>query len=192
MMSGEGGMVTTNDDAIAERARMIRNHGMSKQYLHEIVGFNFRMTNLAAAIGVEQIKRLPAWTAQRQANAGYYSENLEGVNVTTVRDGYTHVYHQYTIILPDNIDRDAVMKQLNDAGVGARVYYPLPIHCQPVMRDGWAACDTPCAHGYMRECPELPTTIDLTNRVISLPVHPMLTQEEREYVVNTVNAIVAG
>lgn len=192
MMSGEGGMVTTNDDHIADMARMIRNHGMSKQYLHEVIGFNFRMTNLVAAIGVEQIKRLPDWTAKRQANAQYYSENLEYVQVPIVRDAYTHVYHQYTVRIPDGMNRDQILKQVNDAGIGARVYYPLPIHCQPVLLNSRQNCDTACAHGHMKDCPDLPMTIALTNQVMSLPVHPMITTEEREYIVNTLNSITAG
>ena len=189
MMSGEGGIVTTNDDHINTQARMIRNHGMSQQYYHEVIGFNFRLTNIMAAIGVEQIKRLPEWNRKRQENASFFSENLENVKVPVVREGYTHVFHQYTIVMPEGINRDEIKDQLNEAGIGTRVYYPLPIHCQPVFRDKWKSCENTCAHGHPRECPDLPVTIDLTNRVLSIPIHPMLTNDEREYIVETVNSL---
>lgn len=191
MMSGEGGMVTTNDDEFAEKARMIRNHGMHQRYFHEIVGFNFRMTDLQAAIGVEQTKRLTSWNAKRHENAMYYNQHLEGVKVPQVREGYTSAWHQYTITLPDGSDRDSVIKELQAQGIGAYVFYPLPIHCQPMLRDQRATCDTPCAHGYHRACPDLPVTINLTKRVISLPVNPFVTTDERDYIIETVNRLVA-
>lgn len=190
MMSGEGGMVTTNDDDLANRARMIRNHGMSQQYFHEVIGFNFRLTNLSAAIGVQQVQRLPDWNTKRQENAEYFNAHLQGVKIPKEREGYTSVWHQYTIVLPEGIDRDTFKDMLNERGIGARVYYPLPIHCQPVFRDKWTPCETTCTHGFNRDCPDLPVTIDLTNHVVSLPVHPMLTDDERDYIVETVNLLV--
>ncbi len=187
MMTGEGGMVTTNDDELARIARMVRNHGMSAQYQHEIVGFNFRMTNILAAIGVVQVDRLEAWNAKRIENANYFNEHLTLVRVPKRREGYTHVYHQYTVLAPEGADRDAMVKQLNAQGIGARVYYPLPIHCQPVFRDRQADCETACAHGHMKTCPDLPQTVALTSRVFSLPVHPSLTSDERDYIIEKVN-----
>ncbi len=190
MSTGEGGMVLTQDDAVAERARMVRNHGMSTRYLHEVEGFNFRMTNLQAAIGVEQIKRLPEWTARRIHNAAYLSANLKGVQTPVVKPGHTHVFHQYTIVVPPGADRDAVMQQLNDAGVGARVYYPLPVHCQPVFYEGREP-GMSCACGHGKNCPNLPVSLDLSKRVISLPVHPALSQDDLDYIVEQVNALMA-
>jgi len=191
MMSGEGGMVTTNDDDLAEKARMIRNHGMSQRYYHELVGFNFRLTDVMAAIGVEQSKRLTEWNAKRRANAHYYSENLEGVKVPQVRDGYTSAWHQYTITLPEGADRDGLKQELQRRGIGAQVFYPLPIHCQPVFRDARSTCETPCVHGFNRDCPDLPVSINLTYRVLSLPVNPFINVDERDYIVATVNQLVA-
>lgn len=189
MTTGEGGMVTTNDDDLAERARMVRNHGMSQQYLHEIVGLNFRMTNILAAIGVVQVDKLQGWTDQRIENAQFFNAHLTSVRPPVIRDDYTHVFHQYTVLAPEGADRDAMVKRLNEQGVGARVYYPLPIHCQPVFRNTYADCATTCAHGHLKECPDLPQTVALTERVFSLPVHPMLTAEEREYIVEKVNEL---
>lgn len=177
MTTGEGGMVLTNDEQIAEVSRMVRSHGMSTQYYHEVVGFNFRMTNLMAAIGRVQLKSLNTWTEKRISNAQYLSERIESVRTPIVKDGYQHVFHQYTVIVPEGADRDAMVKQLNEQGVGARIYYPLPIHQQPVFKE----------MGYNGL--ELPVTEDLTKRVFSLPVHPQLTQEDLEYIVHEVNAL---
>lgn len=188
MTTGEGGIVTTNDDDIAARARMVRNHGMNKQYYHEAVGFNFRMTNIVAAIGVEQLKNLPAWNAARQANAAYYNDHITTVRTPMTRDGFNHVFHQYTVLTPEGADRDAMVKQLNDNGIGARVYYPLPIHCQPVFYEPREPGNT-CLCGHGLNCPHLPTSKALSLRVFSLPVHPALTQAERERVVAEVNAL---
>lgn len=178
MTTGEGGMVLTNDDEIARKLRMIRNQGMNQQYYHEVVGYNFRMTNLAAAIGRAQLDRLPDWTQQRIANAAYFNAHLKSVTTPTTAPGYTHVFHQYTVRTPDGVDRDAVVKRLNERGIGARVYYPMPIHRQPVFQQmgGYAAVS-------------LPETEKATRQVLSLPVHPMLTDEERAYIVQEVNAV---
>lgn len=178
MTTSEGGMILTNDEEIARQLRMIRNQGMNTQYYHEVVGYNFRMTNIAAAIGLAQLDRLPAWTEQRIENARYFNENLRVVQTPVTCDGYRHVFHQYTVRVPEGVDRDAVVARLNEAGVGVRVYYPLPIHRQPVFQQ---------MSGY--ENIKLPETERATQQVFSLPVHPLLTQEEREYIVEKVNAV---
>lgn len=179
MTTCEGGMLTTQDDEVAERARMIRNHGMSQQYLHEMVGFNFRMTDLMAAIGLIQLDNLPKWTAIRNNNASYYNETLKNVIKPLVRDNATHVYHQYTIRMPDGVDRDEVMKQIQAKGVGVRVYYPLPIHRQPIFEK---------MGGY--ENIDLPQTEKATREVMSLPIHPLLTEAERERVAQVINEVI--
>ncbi|MBL8153239.1 MAG: DegT/DnrJ/EryC1/StrS family aminotransferase [Anaerolineae bacterium] len=177
MTTTEGGMVLTNDDEIARKVKMIRAQGMNTQYYHEIVGYNFRMTDMAAAIGLVQMGRLPDWTCDRVGHAAFYNAHLESVETPKIPEGYTHVYHQYTVRVPEGVDRDAVTKRLNERGVGVRVYYPLPIHRQPVFQ----AMD-----GYKDV--HLPVTENLTARVFSLPVYPSLTAEERDYVVQEVNA----
>jgi dTDP-4-amino-4,6-dideoxygalactose transaminase len=179
MTTTEGGMVLTNDEEIARRLRIIRNQGMNQQYYHERLGYNLRMTDLCAAIGLVQIGRLPQWTTQRIANAAFYNANLRGLTTPVVRAGCTHVYHQYTVRLPANLDRDALCSKINERGVGVRVYYPMPIHRQPVFS----------------ALPEyqnlnLPETEAATKAVFSLPVHPLLTEEERQFVVKQVNQVI--
>lgn len=171
MTTGEGGMVTTNDADIAAKARMARNHGMNTRYLHESIGYNFRMTNISGAIGSVQIKKLPDWNAKRIANGTYLSEKITRVKTPNVREDCRHVYHQYTVVAPDDVDRDAAVQYLNDNGIGARVYYPKPIHAQPIFQE------------MLSEKPHLPITEDLTKRVFSLPVHPALSQDDLDYIV---------
>lgn len=180
MTTSEGGIVTTNDDHIAAQARMIRNHGMSQQYLHERVGFNFRMTDIMAAIGLVQLEQLNGWTDKRRANARFYNEHLKGVITPQVRPDYGHVYHQYTLRVQDGCDRDAAMKRIGEAGVGVRVYYPLPIHRQPIFQK---------MGGY--EGLHLPETEKATQQVMSIPIHPLLTQEELHRVVEVINEVMA-
>ena len=177
MTTTEGGMVLTNDDEIARKLRMIRAQGMNTQYYHEVVGYNFRLTDMAAAVGLVQLGRLPGWTEARIHNAQYFNQRIESVKTPFVVPGNTHVYHQYTVRVPDGVDRDAVAKRLNERGVGVRVYYPLPIHKQPVFQN---------MDGYSKV--ELPETDKATSQVFSLPVHPALTEEERAYIVQEVNA----
>ena len=171
--TGEGGMITTDDDAVAERARLIRSHGMRRRYYHDSVGYNFRMSDLHAAIGLAQMDRLTELTATRCANAAYLSANLQGVQVPTVKEGYEHVWHQYTVRVSD--DRDAKVRQLNDAGIGTAVFYPIPAHKQAHLQElGYGELSLPVAEKASRQ-------------VISLPVHPLLTQADLEKIVYEVN-----
>jgi dTDP-4-amino-4,6-dideoxygalactose transaminase len=181
MTTTEGGMVLTNDDEIARRLRIIRNQGMNQQYCHERLGYNLRMTDLCAAIGLVQLGRLPDWTAQRIANATFYNANLKGLLTPITLPGFVHVFHQYTVQLESGVDRDAVCAKLNERGVGVRVYYPTPIHRQPVFTQ---------MSGY--DDLNLSQTDDATRRVMSLPVHPLLTEAERQFVVTEVNSVVAS
>lgn len=178
MTTSEGGMILTNDDEIARRLRMIRNQGMNTQYYHEVLGYNFRMTDLSAAIGIAQLGRLPEWTEKRIDNADYFNETLQSVTVPPTRPGYRHVFHQYTVRVREGVSRDEAVKKLNERGIGARVYYPRPIHQQPVFQqmDGYANV-------------VLPETDKATREVFSLPVHPLLTDEEREYIMHEVNTL---
>ena len=175
VMSGEGGMITTNDDAVAERTRMIRSHGMKRRYYHDMVGYNFRLSDLHAAIGVAQMDRLQEFTAKRRSNAAYVSANLKGVRVPTVKPGYEHVWHQYTIRVSG--DRDAAVQQLNQAGVGTGIFYPVPAHKQTHLQE--------LGYGELT----LPVTEKLCQSVISLPVHPLLGQADLETIVQEVNRL---
>ncbi|MGN6299738.1 MAG: DegT/DnrJ/EryC1/StrS family aminotransferase [Angustibacter sp.] len=173
MTSGEGGMVSCVDDDFARRMRLLRNQGMEKQYENELVGLNNRMTDIHAAIGRVQLTKVDGWTAQRQANAAYFDEHLEGVVVPPVAADCVHVYHQYTIRVAD--DRDGVAKALREEhGVGTGVYYPIPNHRLP---------------SFQREL-DLPATEQAAREVLSLPVHPSLSQADLETIVTAVNTVV--
>lgn len=177
VMSGEGGMITTNDDALAQRCRMIRSHGMQRRYYHDMLGYNFRMSDLHAAIGVVQIDRLAEFTARRRANAEYLNAHLTSVVTPTVREGYGHVWHQYTIRVDGGRDRDAAVKQLNDAGVGTGIFYPVPANRQAHLQA--------MGLGNVR----LPVAEQMAREVISLPVHPQLSQADLETIVAEVNQL---
>src|SRR4051812_9337737 len=122
----EGGMITTADPDLARTLRLLRNQGMEQRYQNEIVGANMRMTDVAAAIGREQLKQLPGWTERRRANAEFLDSRIITVRTPPVADGARHVYHQYTVRVPHG--RDAVRDRLAAEGVGSEVYYPTPIH----------------------------------------------------------------
>jgi perosamine synthetase len=176
VMSAEGGMITTQDDVLAEQCRLIRNHGMKRRYYHDMLGYNFRMSDLHAAIGLAQMDRLEDFTAKRQANAAYLNANLKTVQTPKVKEGYGHVWHQYTVRVNGGRDRDAAVKQLNEAGVGTGVFYPVPAHQQ----------------GYIQETVgrvTLPVAERLAQEVISLPVHPQLSQADLETIVQAVNRL---
>ena len=177
MTTGEGGMVTTDDDDLAAQARMLRNHGQSDRYLHESIGFNWRMTEVAAAIGLAQLDRLEEANARRRANARRLNEGCGGVMTPTERAGCHHVYHQYTVRAPGR--RDELLNHLRERGVGAVVYYPLPIHRQPAYR----------RLGY-RDA--LPVAERLSAEVLSLPVHPSLTEQDVETVASVTSGFFGG
>lgn len=172
MTSGEGGMVSTGQDDLARRLRLLRNQGMERQYENELVGLNNRMTDLHAAIGRVQLTKLARWTSQRQANAAVLDSGLEGVVVPPVAEQATHVYHQYTIRVAD--DRDGFVAALrSEHGVGCGVYYPIPNHRLPSFR---------------REL-DLPVTEKAAAEVISLPVHPSLSADDLDRIILAVNSI---
>ena len=136
MTTGEGGMITTSDPVIAERVRLLRSHGQRERYHHVALGFNQRMTEKQAAIGLAQLEKLEQFTEKRRANAAYLSEHLaSSVKTPVERDGYRHVYQQYTIRVPDESDRDAWAAQLLERGIGTAVHYPCPIHQQPFYQE---------------------------------------------------------
>ena len=121
MMTGEGGMITTNRDDVADASRMLRQHGMRVRYQHEMLGYNFRMTDIAGAIGLAQLAKLEGFNRRRIENAAHLSERLkERFVVPFVPKGYKHVYHQYTIRLSEKMDREALRARLKEAGLPAR------------------------------------------------------------------------
>ncbi|MFC5141950.1 DegT/DnrJ/EryC1/StrS family aminotransferase [Actinomycetospora rhizophila] len=175
MTTGEGGLVVCADEETARRVRLLRNQGMERRYANEILGYNMRMTDLHAAIGRVQLRRLPAWTMARRENARVLTEGLEhlgAVAVPRVAPGAQPVWHQYTVRVPD---RDRVAASLEELGVRTGVYYPTPIHRLP-------AYDLDL---------DLPHTAVAASEVLSLPVHPALTRAQVERVVAGVALAVA-
>jgi dTDP-4-amino-4,6-dideoxygalactose transaminase len=176
MTTGEGGMLTTDDGDLAERVRLLREHGMRVRYHHEVVGYNFRMTDIAAAIGIAQLPKLTAYNARRQDIAARYDAELHGVGTPSVRPGVAHVYHQYTIRVGQ---RDAFAEMLRERGVGSAIYYPIPVHRQkPFIALGFGDGT-------------FPVTDRLTDQVLSIPVHPSLTDAEVATVIDAVNETAA-
>jgi perosamine synthetase len=176
MTTGEGGMITTDDAAVAERAHLLREHGMKVRYHHDTLGYNFRMTDVHAAIGLAQLGKLEANNARRRAIAARYDAELRGVITPPVRPGVTHVYHQYTIRVAQ---RDAFAERLRERGIGTGIYYPIPVHRQKPFIE----------LGYGDE--SFPVSERLTDEVISIPVHPSLTDAEIDAVIKAVNAVAA-
>ncbi len=169
IITGEGGMITTDDDEIAERARMIRNHGQRRRYVHECLGYNYRMTNIAAAIGLVQLEKLEKLNARRISNARYYSEHLK-VKPPYVAPHLRHVFHQYTIRV-NSRSRAKFLHHLEAHGIGYGIYYPMPLPRQPAI----------AARVY---CPEAELA---SGEVVSIPVHPGLKTEDIRRVVEVVN-----
>jgi dTDP-4-amino-4,6-dideoxygalactose transaminase len=172
MTTGEGGMITTADLDIAEWARLRREHGMKVRYHHDVLGYNFRMTDIHAAIGLAQLDKLPAFNARRIAIAGRYTQSLRGVVTPWQRPGATHVYHQYTLRV---LKRDAFVERLRERGVGTGVYYPIPVHRQQPFID----------LGYGEQ--SFPVSELLSEEVVSIPVHPGLSDEDVDAVIAAVN-----
>lgn len=174
MTTGEGGMITADDEGVAERARLLREHGMRVRYRPEILGFNFRMTDIHASIGLAQLGKLRAANARRREIAARYDAGLGGLAIPAVRPGVVHVYHQYTLRVPQ---RDRFAELLAERGVGSNVYYPVPIHRQdPFVR-------------YVRADTSLPVTEQLTGEILSIPVYPTLTDDEVATVIGAVRQV---
>ncbi len=173
MTTSEGGMITTNDKEVASRARMVREHGSRQRYLHEMLGYNLRMTDICAAIGIEQLKKLDNYTSARQQNAKKLNEGLrdvEGVTCPSVQEGCSHVFHQYTIRTQD---RDDLAAFLREKGIGTGIHYPIPIHLQPYYKE----------LGYSDN---LPVAEELSDEVLSLPVHPQVTGEDINFIIDSI------
>lgn len=170
---GDGGMVVTSDEALADRLRMLRVHGCRRKYYHEIDGFNSRLDSIQAAVLLVKLPHLEEWTQARRRVADAYNEGFKGSSVHTpvVAEGNEHVFYAYTVKVPR---RDEVIAALEKAGVGYAVYYPVPLHLQDCCK----------ALGYGPG--DLPVSERLSGEVLSLPVYPELTDAQIEEVVSTV------
>ena len=169
-------MVTTADAEFARTIRLLRNQGMEQRYANEIVGANMRLTDVAAAVGREQLKKLDGWNKQRRANAEFLSAGLKHVVTPPTEDGCEHVFHQYTIRVSSG--RDEVQAGLKERGIGSAVYYPTPIHLLKPYRG--------------QQQGELPETMRAAEEVLSLPVYPGLDENQLTRIVDAVNELTAG
>ncbi|HQK92379.1 MAG TPA: DegT/DnrJ/EryC1/StrS aminotransferase family protein [Armatimonadota bacterium] len=178
MTTGEGGMITGRNDELLDRCRIIVDQGARVRYQHETLGFNYRMTSIAAAIGLCQLEKLPALNDHRRRNAATLTEGLRGIpwlRVPAERDGCVHVFHQY-VVQTDH--RPALQEHLANCGVSTAIHYPKVIPDQPFYAaDGFATVDLPVAR-------------QLTQTVLALPVHPMVSTEGIATVIDAVRSFV--
>jgi len=172
---GDGGMIVTNDDALAEQCTVMRNHGSKPKYYHKFVGGNFRLDPIQAVVVLVKLGHLEAWHAGRQTNAAYYNEKFaecDGVVTPYVEPHNRMIYNQYVIRLP--AARDAVQANLNEKKIGNAIYYPVPLHLQECFAE----------LGYQEG--DLPESEAATREVLALPIYPELSQEQRNEVVEAV------
>ena len=173
MTTSEGGIVLTDDEDVMERARLILNHGSPKKYHHDILGYNFRMTNISAAIGLVQFKKLDQFNKQRQENARRLTEGLNDLTwlqTPVIPADREHVFHQYTVKVDD---REEFLKYLQEKEIGYGIHYPMPAYEQKLYKDlGYK--DISC-----------PVSEKLCDQVVSLPVHPALSDEDIDYIIES-------
>jgi len=170
---GDGGMILTQHDDVAEKLRLLRVHGSKPKYYHKIVGFNSRLDAMQAAILSVKLRHLDAWSEGRRGRAARYDAKFESSSVVTpvIRSGNTHIFHQYTIRVPR---RDDLRAHLASKDIGSEIYYPVPLHVQECFQSlGYKEGDLPESDRAAKEC-------------MSLPVYPELTDEQQDYVAATV------
>ena len=177
MTTGEGGMLTTNNDEIAEKAQLIRTHGEKKKYTSIMLGHNYHMTEIQAAIGIEQLKKLPRFVAKRRGNANRLSKRLrrlKSLQLPAEPKGYKHSWYLYTVKLKNANEsrRNKIIEKLKEQGVASEAYYATPIHLMPYYRK----------FGKSR----LPETEKAAKQVFSLPVHPGVTPKKIDFIAETV------
>jgi dTDP-4-amino-4,6-dideoxygalactose transaminase len=177
---GEGGLITTDNDALAEACRMLRVHGQRRRYIHDAIGYNSRLHALQAALLTVKLPHAATWNEERRAHAAHYNSLLEKLplQLPVERTGCYHVYHQYTVRVPDEALRQKICEALTAAKIGWAIYYPVPLHLQPVYSDlGYGAGAFPVAERAAKE-------------VLSLPIFPELREDEVEQVSATVKSAV--
>jgi len=176
MTTGEGGMITTDDHELARRAQQLINHGRNDKYEHVRVGYNYRMMNVQAAIGRDQLERLPEWVKRRQEYADRLTSALsgiDGITAPTTPDGRTHSFHQYTVRVED---RETLVSALSSADIGYGIYYPKLIpHQEAYEYDG-----------------QWPVAEAATESVLSLPVHPNLSIADLETIIDVAQTAMQG
>ena len=182
MTAGEGGMVTTSDAELAKKARLLINHGQNRKYHHDTLGYNYRITDLCAAIGTVQLKKLDRFNDKRRENAKLLTQglrSLDGLTAPHVDKDVKPVFHQYVVRIEENfpLSRDKLAELLTEKGIGVAVHYPIPIYRQPLYQKlGYGG--TKC-----------PNTEDVCMRVLSLPVHPLVSREDITYILDVLKDV---
>lgn len=174
MTTGEGGILTTSSEEIFNEAKFLREHGAVSEYIHQTIGYNYRMTNIEAAIGICQLKKLEKFNKARRQNAGHLMKNLKNLDwlvLPHIPENVDHVFHQFTIRLKKGVDRLGLVEHLRRNKIGCKVYYPMGIHQQPFYQK----------LGYRDK--SLPVSEEASLSVLSLPVHPGLSGEDLNKIV---------
>ena len=170
---GDGGLITTNDDALADAIRVLRNHGSRVRYHHDVIGYNSRLDEIQAAILRVKLRHINDFNTNRYRVAQEYSRRLKDAVITPHEDGIgNHVYHQYTIRSPK---RDAIMKALAEKQIASAIYYPIPLHQQKAFGSEYAAIKLPVSEQVAREC-------------LSLPIYPELSMEQIHEITDTIKS----
>jgi perosamine synthetase len=178
MTTIEGGMITTNSRKLYESIKLLRNHGSKKRYHHSILGFNFRMTEINAVLGIEQLKKLDRFNNARIKNANFFNNNLSDLKeiiLPNTPKEYRHVFHQYTIKLRNPKTRGSLINYLNKKGISSQIYYPIPIHKQKEYLD----------LGFNDKCP---ITEKICKQVLSIPVHPYLSKNDLNKIADSIKS----
>src|SRR6056297_16948 len=173
---GDGGALLVQNKELAEKCRMIANHGQSVKYHHDIIGCNSRLDTLQAAILDVKLKYLDTYSRARQKAADYYNEKLntiQGIKTPAILSQSTHVYHQYTMVLDESIDRDKLKEYLKTKGIPSMIYYPVPLHQQK-------------AYDKNNRNESFPVTEKLSKTVLSLPIHTEITTNEQDFIVSSI------
>jgi perosamine synthetase len=182
MFTGEGGMVTLNNDSWKEKIRFLRTHGQTGKYYHTMLGLNYRMTDVEAAIGLEQLKRLDDMVARRRSNAACLTEGLSkipGLTPQKITSNSEHAYHQYCALVDKEqfgMDRDELATALKKRGIATGVHYPRGLHQQPIFEE-------------LYHQTELPICERICNEILALPVHHGLGASQMEYILDTLKEI---
>jgi len=174
---GDGGMVLTDDDALAEKIRILRVHGSKPKYYHSVIGINGRLDAIQASILLAKLKYLDKWNEARRENAKNYNTLLSGIDIAVpyVEEFNYHIYHQYVIRLQK---REELRESLSKAGIGTEIYYPVPLHLQKCFEDlGYKPGDMPSAEKASHE-------------TLALPVYPELTRQQQEYIAKSIKETV--
>jgi len=182
--TAEGGMVTTDNEKFAELVKHFRHHGQNEKIKYDYfdLGYNYRMADINAAIGIVQLKKINDWNKKRIRNAEYLSKGLskiKGIKIPIIKNNCTHVFHQYAIKVEDNfrLSRDELIAHLTKNGIGCAIYYPKPLHLfNHIKRFGYKEGDFPVAER-------------LSKQVLSLPVHPQLTKEDLDLIIKTISEL---